>query len=181
MAEGEQRQTPRGGLVEDREVGVEARGQRVGAQQARAEAVEGADRGALGVAGGLPLAELQQACAHPPAQLRGGALGERDREDPPRGDAVLAHRPHEALHEHRSLPAARPRRQQQRTAAARDGLLLLGGESVYFRELDGLRHLPSARTDRSWGTRTRSPRSRTSAGVPPGPPRAPARRRPAPP
>ena len=75
---------------------------------------------------GLALAQLQQARAHPLAQLRGGALGEGDRQDPPRGDAVLAHRPHEALDQHRGLAAAGPRREQQRTAAARRRLLLLG-------------------------------------------------------
>ena len=84
------------------------------AQQPRAEAVEGAHERGLGVARGLALAELQQARAHALAQLARGALGERDREDPRRRDPVLAHRPDEALDEHRGLAAARA----PRTAAA---------------------------------------------------------------
>jgi hypothetical protein len=127
-AKGERAQPPRAGLVEDRELGVESRGEGMDAQQPCAEAVEGADRGALGVARGLALAQLQQARAHPLAQLRGGALGEGDRQDPSRGDVVLAHRPHEALDQHRGLAAAGARGKQQRTAAARRRLLLLGRE-----------------------------------------------------
>ena len=126
-AKGELAQPPRAGLVEDRELGVESGGEGVDAQQPCAEAVEGADRGALGVTRGLALAQLQQARAHPLTQLRGGALGEGDRQDPRRGDAVLAHSAHEALDQHRGLAAAGPRGEQQRTATARDGLLLLGG------------------------------------------------------
>ena len=118
----------RAGGVEDREIGVEPRGQRVGAQQAGAEAVEGADEGSLGVPRLLAPAQLEQALAHARAQLARGALGERDREHGRRGDAVVADGLDEALDEHRGLPAPGRGREQDRPVALSDGPALLGRE-----------------------------------------------------
>ena len=97
-------------LVEDREVRRQPRGERMGAQQARAEGVERAHERGLGVARSRTVAELEQTLAHARAQLARGALGERDREDARRRGAVLANGAHEALDEHAGLAAARRRR-----------------------------------------------------------------------
>src|SRR6202011_3146928 len=75
-------QTPGESFVDDLKGWVEARGKRMRAQHACAEAVEGADEGRLRVAGRLAVAELQQTRPHAGAQLARGALGEGDREDP---------------------------------------------------------------------------------------------------
>jgi hypothetical protein len=136
--------------------------ERMGAQQPRAEAVEGAHERGLGVARRLTLAQLEQARPDTRAQLPGGALGERDREDPSRRDAVLAHRPDEALDEHRRLAAARGRRDRERLGPTSDRLLLLDrqlagarlGERdrrarIHPRQRLGLRRTRSARTHRS--------------------------------
>ena len=133
-------QPPGGPLVEDRELRVQPGDQRVRAQQAGAEPVERADEGRLGVARGLPLAQLVQAPAHARPQLTGRAIGEGDREDPRRGKAVLADRPHEALDQHRGLPAPGPGGEQQRLVAARDRLLLLDrqlGHGRWHRQIVG--------------------------------------------
>ena len=62
------------------------------------------------------------------AQLAGGAVGERDREDLCRRDPVLADGPDEALDENRGLAASGRRGEQQRLGSARDRLLLLVGQ-----------------------------------------------------
>ena len=107
-------QRARGGLVEHGERRVQPGGDRVGAQHARAEAVDRRDPGGLGLARHVAAAELDEALAHPRAQLARGALGERDREDPRGPHAVLEHRAHEALDEHRGLAAAGVGLEQQR-------------------------------------------------------------------
>ncbi len=117
--------TSRQPLLEHGEIGVDAGRQRLGSQQPRAEAMEGADERRLGVASRLALAQLEQPCPDTLAQLARCALGEGDREDPPRRDAVLAHGAHEALDEHRGLAAARRSRDEQRLGSPRDRLLLL--------------------------------------------------------
>jgi hypothetical protein len=122
-------QAGRHSLLEDREVWVELGEQRVGAQHACAEAVEGAYERRLGVTRGLAFSEGQEACPHALAQLTRGPVGERDREDLPGRELVLADGSHEALDEHRGLPAASARGQQQRLATATDGMLLLVGQS----------------------------------------------------
>ena len=123
-------QRARGGLVEHREGRVQAGGDRVRAQQARAEAVDRRDPCGLGLARRVAAAELDEALAHARAQLARGALGERDREDLRRAHAVLEHRAHEALDEHRRLAAAGVGLEQQRSGAPPDGLGLLRGEGV---------------------------------------------------
>ena len=91
-------------LVEHPEAGIQARCQRVGCEQPRAEAVDRRDVGGLGVARGRALAELEEGASHALPQLAGGAVGERDREDLRGAQAVLEHGGHEALHQHRRLP-----------------------------------------------------------------------------
>ena len=66
------------GGIEHAEGGVEAGRDRVRAQDPRAEAVEGGDPGAFGLARRLALAELEQARAHARAQLAGRLVGEGD-------------------------------------------------------------------------------------------------------
>ena len=115
-------------LVQHPVLGVDPGAQRVGAKHARAEAVDGGDPGSLGGAGLVAHVELHQPLAHPLLHLGRGLLGEGDREDPLHLHLVLAHRLHEALHEHRCLAGARPGAHQQRHVAALDRGLLLGGE-----------------------------------------------------
>ena len=122
--EGEHPQAGRDSLVEHGEAGVEAGRQRVGREQARAEAVDRRDVGRLGVARRGALAERQEARADPLAELPGGALGEGDREDLRRAEPVLEHRGDEALDEHRRLAAACGGRQRERPRAR--GCLTLG-------------------------------------------------------
>ena len=125
LAEGELAQAPGESFITDRELRVKPGRERVAAKQARAEAVERSHQGGLRVACCLPIAELEQPRPDPGAQLAGGALGEGDREDPPRRDAILADGPHEPLHEHRGLAAPRGSGQRQRLRPAADRFLLL--------------------------------------------------------
>src|SRR5439155_17186936 len=67
-------------LVEHAVLGVDAGGKRMRPQHARAEAVDGRHPGALGLAGELAVAELGEAVADAELHLRGGLVGERDRE-----------------------------------------------------------------------------------------------------
>ena len=107
------------------------------AEQACAEAVEGAHECRLVVAPGAALSELEQAGPYALAQLRCGAVGERQREDLRRGEAVLAHSRDEPLHEHRGLAAAGRRRQRERSVPPRDRLVLLVGERHRIGLLEG--------------------------------------------
>ncbi len=120
---------PAGGrLVEHVEARVQAGGQWARAQDARAEAVDGADPGAVDRPRVLVLADLHQPPAHPLAQLPGRLLGEREREDRADGDAVLEHRLDEALDHHRGLARAGVGGQQRRARAVGHRRALLGGE-----------------------------------------------------
>ena len=129
-----QRTIPRGiaqrarrGLLQHRERRIQARADRMRPQHPRAEAVDRRDPCRLGLARVLAAAELDEALAHPRPQLAGGAVGERDREDPRRPHAVLDHRAHEALDQHGRLAAAGVGLEQQRPRARADrGRLLLG-------------------------------------------------------
>ena len=116
------------GLVEHRELGIDPRHEGVGAQHPSAEAVDGRDVGPLGAARGLVGAEFAEPPADPVAELGGGLLGERDREDLRGVDAVLEHGAHEPLDEHRGLAAPGARVEQQVTVAPLDRRALLGGE-----------------------------------------------------
>ena len=115
-------------LVEHLEGGVEAGGDGVGAQQACAPAVDGGDGRALGLPRVLVVAQLGEALANPGPQLRGRLLGEGDRQDRPQVHVVLAHRGHEALHQHRGLAAPGVGGEQERSGAVLDGGALLGAE-----------------------------------------------------
>ncbi len=128
------------------------------AQQPGAEAVEGSHEGRLGVACRLAPAQFEQPRPDARAQLAGGPLGERDREDPPRGDAVLQDRSHEALDQHRGLAAAGGRGKRQRLGAPCSRGLLLLGQRVPMAAL-------IARTGRSMGSCSR-PSRRSSRGAP---------------
>ncbi len=99
------RGAPVGG-VDDREAGIEARGHRVRAQDARAEAVERRDPRGLGLARRLAVTELEQADAHARAQLARRLLGEGDGQDLVGAQSVLHHRGDEALDQHRRLARA---------------------------------------------------------------------------
>ena len=115
-------------LVEHAVLGVDPGGERMGAQDRRAEAVDRRDEGALGgarlgvqVGGGEAVADAR-------LQLGGGLLGEGDREDRVDRDAVLDHRAGEPLDEHRGLARAGAGGDQQAAVAALDRPQLLVGE-----------------------------------------------------
>jgi hypothetical protein len=114
----------------------------VGTQDALAEAVEGGDPCALGLAGALALAQLEQPPTHAGAQLAGGLVGERDRQHLVGTQPVVHDRGDEALDEHGRLPRAGVGRQHEVAVAPRDGLGLLGGE--------GARHDVSQRQIVGW-------------------------------
>ena len=137
-------QLARDGVVEHHERGIQAGGHGVAAQDPRAEAVDRPDPGALGLPRRLALAERQEAGPHARAQLAGRLLGEGDGQDLPGAQAVVQHRPHEALHEHRRLAAAGARREQQRALAPRDRTSLLLGERPHasLRQIIGYEQPP---------------------------------------
>ena len=116
------------GLVEHRELRVDPGRERVRTQHPRAEAVNRRDIRALGLPGRLVGAEFAQPAADPVAQLGGRLLGERDRKDRGRIDAVVEHGAHESLDEHGGLAAPGARVEQQITVAALDRRQLLRGE-----------------------------------------------------
>ena len=116
------------GLVEHPVLGVDARRQRVRAQEARAEAVDRRDPGALRGPRLLALAQLEEAPPDAQLELGGGLLGERDGEDAIDHHAVLEHRAHEALDQHGGLAAAGAGVQEERARARLDRLPLLRRE-----------------------------------------------------
>ena len=126
-------------LVEHPEAGIDARAERVGAQHARAEAVDGRDPGALRGPCLLAAGEVEEAAAHPALHLLRGLLGEGDGEDRLHGHAVVQHGPHEALDQHGGLARARAGPHQQRARAALHGLGLFGGEVAHcsLRQIEG--------------------------------------------
>ncbi len=82
--------------------------------------MEGRDRRCGSLVRGRALAGVEQCLAHAAAQLPRGAIGECDRKDPARSDAVLADGTHEALDEHARLAAARVRSQRERALPVAD-------------------------------------------------------------
>src|ERR1700686_1387359 len=88
-AEGIEAQAPGVSLVEDGEVGVETYEQRMGAQETRGEAVEGAEEGGLGVTTKRAPPKLEKARTDAPGKLAGRALSEGDGKDARRTDAVF--------------------------------------------------------------------------------------------
>jgi hypothetical protein len=131
-------------LVEHAEVGVDAGAERVGAQHARAEAVDRRDPGPLGSAGVGAPAQLDEAIAHARLHLGRRLLGERDRQHRLDRRAVLDHGAHEALDKHGRLARARAGAHDQRAVPAGDGALLLGGERGHpsHLQIDGYEQPP---------------------------------------
>ncbi len=118
-------------LVEDAEVGVDPGAESVGPQQTGAEPVDRRDPGVLGGARLLAQPELQEAPpdAHP--HLRGGLLGEGDREDRLHRHVVVGDGSHEALDEHRGLAGAGAGADEERPVSPLDCPLLLGGQLAH--------------------------------------------------
>ena len=140
--------------VEDREARIQAGRERARAEHPRAEPVDRRDERTLGRARLLGRAELVQARPDPVAQLRGGLLGERDREDRGHRDPVLEHGPRESLDQHRGLAAAGAGVEQQVAAAPVDRSPLLLVEGVQGRHW--LRQMPGkAQPSRDAGLRAR--------------------------
>ena len=115
-------------LVEYAEVGIDAGAERVSAQHARAEAVDGRDPRALGRARLLATSQVEEAAPYARPHLGGGLLGEGDREDRLDADLVLRHGQHEALHQHGCLAGARARPYEQGAVPALDRAALLRGQ-----------------------------------------------------
>ena len=178
------RAQPLGGPdVQHLEAGIQAGRQRVRAQQAGAERVDGADPGGLRLAREVARAGAEQAAADPLAQLAGGLVGERQRQDLADLDAVVQHRLDEPLGHHRRLARAGVRRQQPRPLAGADRLALLAGQRralAHRRHCSAPRQMPgywqpfgpqvSGRAAirpacRSAATRSASSRAATSAAV----------------
>ena len=117
-----------GALLEHLEARVQPGGQRLGAQQPRAEAVDRADPGAVDGPCVLVLAELGQPPPQPLRELAGRLLRERQGEDRADRDVVLAHGGGDPLDHHRGLARAGVGRQQRRAAPGGDRGTLLGRE-----------------------------------------------------
>ncbi len=115
-------------LVEYAEVGIDAGAERVSAQHARAEAVDGRDPRALGRARLLATAEVEEAAPYARPHLRGGLLGECDREYRLDANLVLRHGQHEALHQDGGLTGARPGPYEQGAVPALHRAALLRGQ-----------------------------------------------------
>ena len=96
------------------------------AQQPVREAVKGADPQRPARVPEQPL----DAAAH----LRGGLVGESDREDAVRRDALHLDEPSHAVHEHARLAAARAGEDQHRALCSFDGLALLRVELIEKRQ-----------------------------------------------
>ena len=141
-AEGIEAQAPGVSLVEDGEVGVETYEQRMGAQETRGEAVEGAEEGGLGVTSKLAPPKLEKARTDAPGKLAGRALSEGDGKDARRTDAVFDGGADEALDEHGGLAGAGAGGEQEGAVTTGDSLLLLVGEST----LKGAPHARGAST-----------------------------------
>ncbi len=97
---------PRLALVEDPEARVEPGLERVRAQQARAEAVDRRDPGAVDLACEIAPPELTESLADSLLQLPGGSFRVRDHENRSRPETAIARRANVSLDEHRRL--ARP-------------------------------------------------------------------------
>ena len=131
-------QPPRETLVKNFVLLGEPRLARVRAQDPCTEPVKRSDERAVDRPRGGRLPQPEQSCPHTLAQLARGALGERDRQDPPGRDPILAHGPDEPLDEHRGLAAPGARGQQQRLGAPPDSVLLLCGQRPRRRSGRGL-------------------------------------------
>ena len=93
-------------LVELTEARVEPGGERVGAEEAGAEAVDRRDPGSVELTREVVPAAPGEGCANPRAQLAGGAAGVGDDEDRVDVEPAVADGAHHALDEHRRLAGA---------------------------------------------------------------------------
>ena len=134
---GRSREALGGGLLEHLEARVQPGGERLGAQQAGAEAVDGADPGGVDGAGVLVLAELGQAPAQALGELARGLLGEGQAEDRVDRHAVDADGGGDPLDHHRGLARAGVGGQQRGAGAGLDRGALLGGEAPHERQIPG--------------------------------------------
>ena len=117
-----------GGLLEHLEARVQARRERLRAQQAGAEAVDGADPGPVDGAGALVVAEFGEAAAQALGELARGLLGEGQGENRVDGDAVLADGLGDPLDHHGGLARAGVGGEQAGAGARLDRGELLVGE-----------------------------------------------------
>ena len=99
---------PRAHVVGDRKARIEAGLEGVGAEDAKAEAMDRRDPRGVDGPGLLHLAGQLEPLAHPAPELRRRPVGERDREQAVDGRAV-AEPPQHALDEHGGLAGARTR------------------------------------------------------------------------
>jgi hypothetical protein len=129
---------PRGGLLEHREARIQPGGQRPRPQHARAEAVDRPDPRGVDGAGVLVLAEVGQPLASALAQLAGGLLREREREDRADRHLVEQHGLDESLDHHGGLARAGVGGEQRGARPVLDRGALLGGEA-------GRAHVSSSR------------------------------------
>ena len=103
------------------------------------------DRGLLGLARPLGLAELEEPAAHAFAKLGGRLVGERDGQDRGDVDAVEQYAAHEPLDQDECLSAAGSSRDQQRAGALVDGRALLGRQRDPARSKRLVDHAPTLR------------------------------------
>ena len=151
------------GVVDD-EPAVDADRLAVLAEDPGAERVE---RAGLDVA-----ALLADQADDPLAELGRGAVGERDREDPPRGDPVHADEVRDPVGQHAGLARAGAGEDQQRSLGRRDRARLLRVERPDdlldpFRAAGGDGRRIGGR-DRDWTGRPRVPARPASRRAPPG-------------
>ena len=122
--------------VELAEARVEPRLERVGAKQARAEAVDGRDPGAVELAREVVASALAQLAPDARTQLTRGLARVRDHEDRADVDPAVAHRADEPLDEHGGLAGAGARREEDATVGLDRCLLLrVRGERAHGRRI----------------------------------------------
>jgi hypothetical protein len=124
--EGVDREPRRACLVEHLVVRVDAGREGVTAQELRAQAVDRRDPGGVRLARRLWTPELEEPPPDARAQLGGGLLGERDREDSLDAHPVLDYGAYVPLDQHPCLAAARVRVHEQSRVPALDRGALLG-------------------------------------------------------
>ena len=130
-------------LVEHAEGGVDARRQRVRAEEAPAEAVDRGDPGAVELERQVRPAALEEPRADAGAKLARRALGVRDDEERLDVQPVVDHRGHEPLDEHGGLARPCAGRDEDGSPRVDRGLLLLvrpRAERRHARSLRQIRH-----------------------------------------
>ncbi len=126
-------------LVQDTEGRIDACGERIRAEQATAEPVDRGHPGAVELEREIGAPVLDQRRADAGAQLSCGALRVRDHEQRVDVEAVVGHGAHEPLDEHRGLPGARPRRDEDAALRLDRGPLLVVRERLHARSFRQIR------------------------------------------